>query len=444
MIFPLIARLGAHDVAHRVLIRAGTIAVAGLFSLPAFSVEESLTLAQAQRLAVAHSRQPVAQDMATIASRDMAVAAGQLPDPSLKFGLDNLPVNGADRFSTTSDFMTMRRVGIEQEWTRADKRRLRAERYEQEADKSQVQKTVVISAIERDTALAWLDRYYAEQIAIVITEQMTQARLEIEAADGAYRSGRGSQADVLAAHSALAAIEDRNSEIIRRVRNTQIMLARWTGIAADTPLIGNPVVDAIRLDPTTLDTALAHHPEIAVLNKQVDIADTDAKLAQADKQADWSFEIAYQQRGPAYSNMVSIGVSLPLQWDQKHRQDRELSAKLATLEQSKAERDEMLREHVAETRTSIEEWQNDRARCARYEQELIPLAKQRIDATLAAYRGGKASLADLLAARRNEIDTRIQSLQLQADTSRLWAQLNFLFPIDADTHAATHMSEDTQ
>jgi outer membrane protein TolC len=444
MAFPFNAYSVARDVVRRALTGIGTITLIGLFSLPAFSADEALTLDLAQRLAVAHSRQLPAQDAAIAASRDMAVAAGQLPDPTLKVGLDNLPVNGSERFSTNDDFMSMRWVGIEQEWTRSDKRRLRAERYEREADKSQVQKTVVIAAIERDTALAWLDRYYAEQIVSVIAEQATQAKLEIEAAEGAYRGGRGSQANILASHSALAVIEDRASEANRRARNAQIMLTRWTGAPADVSLAGKLPIDTIRLDPATLDTELAHHPEIVVLNKQVDIAETETRLAQANKQADWSVELSYQQRGPAYSNMVSISVSLPLQWDQKNRQNRELSSKLAMLEQSKAERDEMLREHVAETRTMIEEWQNDRERIARYEQELIPLAKQRIDATLAAYRGGKASLVDVLAARRNAIDTHVQALQLQSDTARLWAQLNFLFPTDADMQMDTPMKKDSQ
>jgi outer membrane protein TolC len=49
---------------------------------------------------------------------------------------------------------------------------------------------------------------------------------------------------------------------------------------------------------------------------------------------------------------------------------------------------------------------------------------------LGAYRGGKSSLSDVLVARRNETEVRLQALQLQADTARLWAQLNFLFPVD--------------
>jgi outer membrane protein TolC len=109
------------------------------------------------------------------------------------------------------------------------------------------------------------------------------------------------------------------------------------------------------------------------------------------------------------------------------------------VEQARAERDEMLREHVAQTRALIVEWQSGKERLARYALAVVPLAGQRSEATLAAYRGGKATLAEVLAARRNEAEIRMQALQLELDTARLWAQLNFLFPEDAaGQHGAMH------
>jgi outer membrane protein TolC len=392
------------------------------------AAEPPLTLDRARHLAIERSRQLAADDAAVAASRDMAVAARQLPDPVLKLGVDNLPINRAERFSLTSDFMTMRRVGLMQEFTRADKRRLRARQFEGEAEKSLAERDVTAAAIERDTALAWLDRYYAEAMAAAISEQGVQARLEVQAAEGAYRGGRGSRADLFAARSALAMFADRESEFQRLIRVATIRLARWVGDAAEQPLAGKPATDTIRLDPATLDQQLAHHPQIAVLAKQEQIAGSAAQLAQANRQADWSVEVAYQQRGPAYSNMVSVGLSVPLQWDRKNRQDRELAARLAQVEQARAERDEMLREHLADTRAMISEWQNGRERSGRYQRELIPLAQGRTAATIAAYRGGKANLPDVLAARKNEIEVRLQALQLEAGAARTWAQLNFLFP----------------
>lgn len=429
----------------RLSARIGLAALAGSLALVAnvYAVEAPLTLAEAQRRAVDRSRQLTAQDFSAAAARDMAVAAGQLPDPVLKVGIDNLPVTGRDRGSLNNDFMSMRRVGLMQEMTGSDKRRLRSQRFQLEAQKTLAEKTVATAAIERDTALAWLERYYADAMAAVVAEQGEQARLEIQAAEGAYRAGRGSQSDVLAAQSALTMFADRASEIRRRVRNANTMLARWIGNAADLALAEKPATDAIRLDPATLDSAIAHHPEIAVLSKQVEVAEADAKLAKANEKADWTVEVGFQQRSAAYSNMVSVGLSIPLQWDRKNRQDRELSAKLAVVEQVKAEREDMLRAHVAETRAMIEEWQNDRERHARYMNELIPLASQRTLAAIAAYRGGKVGLADVLAARRNVIDVRIQALQLATEADRLWAQLNFLFPAD-DAMAHTAMNQDIQ
>lgn len=412
----------------------------GLTPLNVLATESLLTLGNAQQLAVIRSRQLIAQDMAVTASREMAVAAGQLPDPVLKAGIDNLPVSGPDRGSLTGDFMTMRRIGVMQELTRNDKRQLRAERYDRLADKSLAEKTSAIATLQRDTAIAWLDRYYAERMAAVVTEQSIQAKLEIEAAESSYRAGRGSQADIFAARSALSMVDDRYSEILRKVRTAKTMLSRWTGSNPELPLVGEPSIEKIRLDLSALDKSLAHHPQIAVLTRQTEIAETDARLAEANKRTDWSVEVAFQQRGPAYSNMVSVGISLPFQWDQKNRQDRELSSKLAMVEQAKAERDETLRAHVAETKAMIEEWQSDLERCARYERELIPLAKERTQAALGAYRGGKSSLSDVLVARRSETEVQLQALQLQADTARLWAQLNFLFPVDVQ---ATYPTQST-
>lgn len=418
---------------HRLSRRISLAAAIGMVGLSAnvYSAEPPLTLAAAQRLAVSRSRQLPANDYAVTAAREMAVAAGQLPDPVLKAGVDNLPVNGPDRFSLTNDFMTMRRVGIMQEITRSDKRQWRAARFEREADKSGAEKNEALAAIQRDSALAWLDRYYAEAMVTVIAEQATQAKFEIQAAEGAYRAGRGNRADIFSARSAYATFQDRASEAERRVRNARTMLARWVGNDGNLPLAGKPAIDVIRLDRADLETQLAHHPRIAVLTKQEEIAVVDVKLAEANRKADWSVEVAYQQRGPAYSNMVSAGVSIPLQWDRKNRQDREISSKLALVEQAKAERDEMLRSHVAETLVMMNEWENGRERSARFEQELIPLANSRTLAAIAAYRGGKTTLADVLLARRNEIDVRIQALQLQTEVARLWAQLNFLFSDDS-------------
>ena len=392
--------------------------------------QQALTLDQALRAAQDRSRQLVAQESAASASREMAVAAGQLPDPTLKAGINNLPINGPDRFSLTRDFMTMRSIGVAQEITRSDKLKARSARFDREAQTAEAARALALATLRRDTAMAWLDRYYQERMLDVLRTQRTEASLQIEAADGAYRGGRGAQTDVFVARSAVALIDDRLRQTERQVATAKTRLARWVGEVADLTLGPAPPMAALQLDWSQVESELTHHPEIAMRIQQEEMARADVDVAQSNKRSDWSVELMYSQRGPAYSNMVSVNLSIPLQIDQKHRQDREVAAKLAVVEQLRAQREEATREHLAETRSWWQEWQSNRERLAQYDASLIPLATQRTSAAMAAYRGGAGggagSLGAVLEARRMEIDTRLDRLRLESETASRWAQLEYL------------------
>src|SRR5690242_20234472 len=105
-------------------------ALVALALIPAFGRAQgsALTLDQSLQMATQRSASSQAAAAAVQASREIAAKADQLPDPMLKFGVENVPVSGPDKFSLSQDFMTMRRVGIEQQWVSADKRTARAER----------------------------------------------------------------------------------------------------------------------------------------------------------------------------------------------------------------------------------------------------------------------------------------------------------------------------
>ena len=388
--------------------------------------QQVLTLDQALRVAQDRSRQLVAQDFAASASREMAVAAGQLPDPTLRAGIDNLPTNGPDRFSLTRDFMTMRSIGVAQEITGSDKLKARSARFDREAETAEAVRAVALANLRRDTAKAWLDRYYQERMLDLLQTQRAEAGLQIEAADSAYRGGRGSQAEVFAARSAVALIEDRIRQTERQVATATTRLARWVGADAKQALGTPPSVTAVRLDKAALESQLALHPQIALMVKQEEVARADVDIARSNRRADWSVELMFSQRGPAYANMVSVSVSIPLQLDRKNRQDRDLSAKLAAAEQMRAEREEATREHVAETLGWLQEWQSDRDRLSHYDSALIVLATERTRAATAAYRGGSGALSAVLDARRMEIDTRMDRLRIEMEAAALWAQLEFL------------------
>ncbi len=420
----------SHNAVRRLFATMVVIVLAPALPHPAQAAGAPLTLAEAQSIAVARAPQVAAFGHAAQAAREMAVAAGRLPDPVLKLGIDNLPVEGADRFNVAADPMTMRQIGVMQELTAREKRDLRSERSELEAGKSLAERSLAVANVERDTALAWLDRYYAEAMRKTIDEEAAEARLQVEAADSAYRAGRGSQADTFAARSALALLEDRGSDIDRRLRAARLALSRWVGGAADRPLEGAPPIADPPLGMHDLRSHIERHPEIAVYGAQERIAANEARQALAARTPDWSVSLMYSVRGSAFPNMVSLDFSVPLPWDRPHRQDREAAAKRAMEEEAGARREDAVRMHVADVGALLAEWETGRERLARYARQILPLAGARAQAALAAYRGAKGSLADVLAARRDELEIRLAALQLESDNARAWAQLAFLIPGD--------------
>lgn len=410
----------------------------GLIAGPGMTVSaqaaEPLRFVQALSLAEARSRALAAQDAALLAAKGMADASGQLPDPTLKLGINNLPLNGGDRFNLTRDFMTMRSVGVMQEFTREEKRRARASRFEREADAAVASRAMALANLQRDTAQAWLNRYYQERLRALLVSQRDEARLQTDAVDMAYRTGRGSQADVFAAHSAVAQIEDRVAQSERQLANANARLARWVGTAVDATSDTLPNMDALTWSRTELPTLITHHPELALMEKQEQMAVAEVDIAEANTRPDWTAELMFNQRGPAYANMVSINFSVPLQWDRRQRQDRELAAKLASVEQLRALREEAARAHLADVQALLQDWQSGRSRIARFDDTQMPLAKERIQAALVAYRGGGSggTLTAVLEARRMELDTRVERVRLEMETAMLWAQLSYLTPSNAD------------
>ena len=404
------------------------LALCSAVLLPTAHAQQPLTFDQALRLAQQRSHQLVAQDAAATAAREMSAAAGRLPDPTLRAGLSSLPVSGAERFSLTRDSFTMLSVGVTQELTRKDKLRARSARFEREADVAEAGRSVALANLRRDTAMAWLDRYYQQRLRDLLQLQRAETALQIETAEAAYRGGRGAQADIFAARSAVAQIDDLIRQAEVQVATATTRLSRWVGADAALPLAVLPSLDTPRLETGKLELHLEQHPQIALAARQEAVARAQADIARSNQRSDWSVELAYSQRSSAYSNMVSVNVSIPLQWDPKNRQDRELSAGLALAEQLRAQREELTRERLAEARSWLQQWQGNRGRLAQYDSALIPLAAERTRASIATHRGGGAALSTVLEARRMEIATRIERLRLEMETAGLWAQLEFLIP----------------
>lgn len=381
-----------------------------------------LTMAAAERIALGRSPQVMAQRSRAEAAREMSGPAASLPDPKLIAGFENVPTEGPDRWRLDGDPMTMTRVGVMQEFPGGDKRRLRAERASRDAQRGDAAAGVAAVAVRREVATAWLARWYAERQAQAVAAQIDEARLEAEATAAAYRAGRAAQGEVLAAQALIVELANRATDATLASERARLALARYVGADADRPLASPPDV-LVLPNQLALLTDVERQPELRLAEAEIAVLAAEADLAGAARSPDWSAELTYGIRKPEYGNMISLMVRVDLPWSPGTRQDREQAAKLRERDAARAQREDLRLARDTEVRQTLAEWEATRAQALRVRDDLVPLAERRVEAALAAYRGGAGALAPVLEARRAVLDARLAALTFEQSAARAWAWL---------------------
>lgn len=387
-----------------------------------------LTLAEALRLAQSRSAQLAGQRAAADASDALALAAGENPDPKLFFGIENTPVEGADRWSLTADGMTMRKVGVMQEFVRGEKRELMAARAQAEARRERALVDMQASELRKDVAMAWLDRYYAERSLGLVDALSAEAGLQVAGTTAQLAAGKAGAIEPVMARANLAMLADRRQEFERMARRAQARLARWLGEDAQRVPEGEPDFATLPASIAALTTDLERHPQLAMLQPMTEAAQAEANLAAIATKPDWSLELSYGARGSAYTNMVSLMVRMDLPVFAGSRQEPAALAKAKQAEQARQNAEEARRRYESDVRAFLVDYDIARERLARTELEIVPLAQARAGAAHAAYEGGRADLGAVLESRRLLLEARLNALAMRAEAARAWAQLAYLIP----------------
>jgi len=396
-------------------LRAAALAVA---FLPALAVAAPISLDQALDLAAQRSEAARAARAGVASASEAARAAGQLPDPMLHASVENLPVAGADRFSTTRDSQTMKRIGISQEWLSSDKRAARQAVAEATVGREAVQAQMASADARLQTALAYLDAWYAGEALKLTTLTEHHVHEELEAARARLATSTGSSPEVLALTAARGAAEDETAEVRQQQSAAQVALQRWVGLPADE-LATLPV-----LPVPAEEVYIASSPVVLALRRDIEVARQSAAVASSERKPNWAWEVSYGQR-TGYSDMVSFGVSIPLQVAPAERQDREVAAKRALVDKAEAELAEAMRAAMAEYRALTSDAQRLKERIERYRSGVVAPAQQRTAAAMAAYGSNQASLASLFEARHTEVEVQRKLLTLQRDLAKTQVQLAF-------------------
>jgi cobalt-zinc-cadmium efflux system outer membrane protein len=399
--------------------RASTLV---LLCLP-LAASAGLSFDEAMRLAREQAPALQAQRSSLDGAQALLPGAATLPDPRLIVGLDNLPVTGAERFSTTADFMTMQRIGLMQEVPNGAKREARAAGAQARIERERAVLGVIELAVRRDAALAWLAVYYAESRTGRLAELERENQLLQDTLNARISSGQALPAERTTARIDALMIADRHDDARRDVERARASLRRWVGARAAEPLEGGP--PALNVSAEQLRAELHRHAELAPYDAMQAMARADAREADAAQRGDWGWELVYSRR-PQYGDMMSFQLVFDLPWDRERRQQPQVTAKLREAARIEAERADTLRRHAEEIDAQLAELKALDAQHARLQGQALALNAERVTLALASYQAGRGDLGAVLVARREAVETRLRLIDLDAQRAALRVRLNTL------------------
>jgi outer membrane protein TolC len=398
---------------------------------PVFTFGDSLTFNDALSLAVSQAPVLSARASQIDAARQAAIPAGELPDPRLAFGVENLPIEGPDRFSLTRDFMTMERVGLMQEFPNQSKRKARIDGALAKVTVMEAKSQIARQVVLREAAVGWIARHSIEQQLALLDQLSAENELFARAVRASYAGGKGTATQLVMPRQEAAMIDERRDRLVVRRARAVAALRQWIGLAAELPLSGSMPILALNQDYLT--HRLHQHPELVAFESESRVLDAQVAEAAADKHPDWALELSFQNRGSRYSDMVMMQVSIDLPLFSESRQNPRVAAKVAQRQALNAERETSLREHQAMLEGDFAEYERLRRSATRFNDVLIPLSEEKVSLALAAWRGGQGNLSDVLAARRERIETRLKSIAISGTREELAARLHYSYaPLEND------------
>ena len=385
------------------------------------AADQTLTLQRAVLLASGDQPMVAAFESEAQAAEQSAIVARSLPDPQLSVGIQDLPVTGRTAFSPAEDEFTMYTIGIMREQVRRSKREAEAQRILAEALVSKRKANAEERHIRRAIMLAWIDAVEARAKQGLLERLIDDLRTGRKVMEAAIPTGGSTPALVLQADAEIGLEESQLADAKRAEARARTELARWIGPMAASRPLPDSIPDIER--PISHGAhSVAVHPELLVAQAEEQVALRQVDAARQERKPDYSWSVSVGLR-PSYGQMVSAGVSIPLQFNRRNRQDRLVSEaqERATAASLRAEdkRRELERDYAA----ALADVEGGDIELARINQAAIPQLEAAFKAAEARYQGGGGTLDQPFAIVRRYIEVNMQALEVRGRRARAIAEL---------------------
>ena len=350
--------------------------------------------------------------------------SGAFEDPMLELGVAPLSIASS---GTPFGF----EVGASQKLPWFGKRGLETEAAQAEADAARSD----YEAMKRElglTAVALYDDYFLAARSLDINaEHVVLMRAVHESAVLQFASGRGSTVDALMAEAELTHMEHDAMILATERAVTTAQMNELLHRAPELPLPPPPKELALpgELDPSTRDAsaaAVAKRPDIAASEERARAQEARAERAERDSYPDITLSTSYNSMWdmPQHRWMVGVGFNVPIQTERRSGAADEARALRAQFASEAARLTDVARTQAFVAQKQLEESKHV---LELFERRLLPVAREEIDATRAAFVTAKSPINAVIEAERNLRALELEYQRKRAEYARRRAELDRAF-----------------
>jgi len=417
----------------------------------------ALKLSQVENLALEQdsvAQQFSAQQQSLLAEGQ---AQAQLPDPMLKLGIANMPV---DSFSLDQDPMTQLNLGLSQTFARGDSLTIKEKTYglrsEQVGEQAQLRQLEVKQAVRS----LWFNIRYRVKAQELLQQKQQIFRQNLDNMVSGYTLGRSQSQDLIQAELELDRLEEKITANAQQEQQYRASLSRWIGSSAYQPLADklpdwSGSIVALSSNQTSSERSISYeggssegisssegihseqiiplllqHPGLKITTTGIRVQQQQLALAENAYQPVFKLDMNYGHRrnelnGSRRPDLLSVFVTMDLPLFADKKQDQQYKSKIHSISAAEAQRDDRLQQYLAKFSNALSQLQFIQQRLSLYQEKLLPQAKAQNHSTEQAYQSNTTSFDRLTQSYIGELTLALEYQKLLTDQALIESQIRF-------------------
>ena len=363
------------------------------------------------------------------ATLDLAIAGRQLPDPIIRLGVSNFPIETRD---FNREPMSQLKLGVKQDFPTSLSRdaagaHLNARALELRHLADDRKRTITLEVRQ-----LWLGIYYELRAKKLIQASLEQLRELHEVTRSQYAVGLKNQTGLISLGVEIRRTEDELLATDERMTLLRSNLSRWIHDDAFRSWPPEELEFEFQQSEIMRDERLLQHPLLRAADARITMTDSEVSMAESKFKPHLTGEVAYALRsgdlasGEPKSDFLSVAIGMRLPLFPENRQDRALKAAESLNSAAKLQRSLLLRELNSRLSTAIEEYDSLNKRIEHYRDSIVPQALEFAHAAINAYQSDVGEYKDIVDSQRTALAVQLELVRLKTDRLRTWAAIDYL------------------